>query len=227
MSDDNKNNAIPVLKPKMYPTIEFYPQPQPNFLLRSALVVTPPKRVRDRFPIERDVEGYGMHRTPEGHKLAVNRALRALRPIINTFDIIYVTGLSGTMVGAVVGYLLNKPVLNLRKVDAHGSTHSHGHVMEGGGVEYGDAGKNLQLKRLLIIDDFVSNGNTLKRLYKMKPSTCTIVGIMLYSHGIRNGEKKEGFTRMFHFDEGPKCIVRRGPTSMLFDLQDHKGDTVA
>jgi adenine/guanine phosphoribosyltransferase-like PRPP-binding protein len=185
------------------------------------------KRKRDSFPnIGRSMESglYGMYRTMDGHAVAVKRCLRALRAVESTFDAIYVTGLSGVVPAATVAYLMRKEMLVLRKQDDHGNTISHGSLLEG------DI-KDVAGIRYMILDDFVSNAGTLRRLLRHLPSNGSLAGVMLYGHPRAKNEIKEGVAKIFHtfpHDDHKRQqryhMVRRGRSSMLFDIIPQEDD---
>jgi len=168
----------------------------------------------DNFPnVDAPEEGrYAMHRTREGHALSIQRCLRALRPVKDTFDALFVTGLSGIAPGAAVAYALKKELLILRKINAEGDTASHGSWLEGEAQWQNDA-------RYMIIDDFVSNGGTLEKLFKALPTNGTLVGAMLYGHP-RTKSERNGQPAKIVYLGGHVCyhLVRRGPRSMLFNF---------
>ena len=175
-----------------------------------------PKPVVDKFPNREGPGDYGMHRTVMGLDLAVARCINALTPVAETFDAVYVTGLSGVVPGAVVCHLLRKELLVLRK-DHEYSTDSHGVLVEG-------VAKERDALRYVILDDFVANGGTMRRLLQYRPRHGEIVGVVLYGHPrgereIANGYAKEFWqTRETSGEDKQWRLVRRGPESLLFDL---------
>jgi len=183
-----------------------------------------PKRNRDRFPNTGQSGRYGMFRTMGGHMVAVKRCLRALRAVESTFDAVYVTGLSGVVPAATVAYLMRKELLVLRKQDDRGDTMSHGALLEG------DI-SNVAGIRYMILDDFVSNAGTLRRLLKYLPSNGVLAGVMLYEHPRAKNEVEGGVAKIFHTyphgDHKPPLrhhMVRRGRSSMLFDIVPQRED---
>ena len=183
-----------------------------------------PKRNRDRFPNTTESGRYGMFRTMGGHMVAVKRCLRALRAVESTFDAVYVTGLSGVVPAATVAYLMRKELLVLRKQDDRGDTMSHGALLEG------DI-SNVAGIRYMILDDFVSNAGTLRRLLKYLPSNGVLAGVMLYEHPRAKNEVEGGVAKIFHTyphgDHKPPLrhhMVRRGRSSMLFDIVPQRED---
>lgn len=183
------------------------------------------KRQRDRFPNTghtTESGRYGMFRTIDGHAQAVRRCLRALRPIESTFDVLLVTGLSGSIPAAVVAYLMRKEIVVLRKRDDRGDTLSHGSVIEGSATY-------VEGMRYMILDDFVSNAGTLKRLLAAIPQDGKLAGVLLYGHPRSKNEIEGGVAKIFHtYPNGeykPPLrwhMVRRGRNSMLFDLLPQK-----
>jgi orotate phosphoribosyltransferase len=144
-----------------------------------------------------------------------------LGPIKDTFDALYATGLSGVTVASVVTYLMKKPLLILRTVASDGTTRSHGTLLEG--VVEHQAGI-----RYMILDDFVCNGSTLRRLLNHLPGTGTLAGVCLYTHPRQMSEGELGFAKEFHTDPATAQqkrwrLVRRGRESILFDLILQRG----
>lgn len=165
---------------------------------------------------------YQMHTTHTGLREAVARCMKALRRIADQFDAIFVTGQSGIVPGSIVAYQLKKELIILRK----DKENAHGAMVEG--KAYGTPGI-----RYVIIDDFVSGGSTLARLLQMRPylPNATLVAICLYGHPRTNKELRAGCIKEMElsatvFNPAAKVcdkelvhVVRRGPTSILFDLK--------
>jgi hypothetical protein len=179
-----------------------------------------PRRPRDKFPNTghtTEIGRYGMFHTSAGHVRSVRRCLRALRSVESTFDALYVTGLSGSIPGAVVAYLMRKEIVVLRKqLGDDCGTASHGHVIEGGAFD-------VPGMRFMILDDFVSQAGTLRTLLAQFPSKCKLAGVMLYGHPRSSNEVAGGIAKVFHTHPATGQpvkwhLVRRGPNSMLFDL---------
>lgn len=80
---------------------------------------------------------------------------QALTPILDQFDAIAVSGLSGAIPGAIFAYRHNKKMLVVRKDDDV----THGMRVEG--LDPYDKPKSV-----VVIDDFVSSGMTLTRILK-------------------------------------------------------------
>jgi len=106
------------------------------------------------------------------HGLAetVTQAITDLRPFLDRFDSIVVTGMSGVVVGVPVALALDKPIAILRKEsdDSHSAFEPWINVRAMG-------------KRALFLDDFVANGDTRRRVEKNAPAR--IVGDYLYAGG--------------------------------------------
>lgn len=89
------------------------------------------------------------------------------------FDAIAFCGNSGALVGSPVAFLAKKDVLVVRK-DKEKNQHHSAALVEG---------LDLSDKKFIIIDDFMSSGNTIKfirnTVIKAFP-TATLVGILLY-----------------------------------------------
>lgn len=185
-----------------------------------ALIRPKPRKPRARpdiFPRKRKDDydpghEYGLHRSHVGFVTAVKRCYKALAPIRDTFDMIYVTGQSGIIPASVIAWRLEKSLIILRK---KGET-SHGTRIEG------DTHHNYG--RYIILDDFVSSGKTLNDLIDNKPPFATLAGVCLYGQRWYEREVEDGYTKNFNipvFD--PKnthtCkLVRRSLTSLMFDL---------
>jgi adenine/guanine phosphoribosyltransferase-like PRPP-binding protein len=92
----------------------------------------------------------------------VSDALLALRSHADEFDAIVVTGVSGAVVGSPVALALDKELLVLRKPndDCHGNP---GALLGGDPCEKYAYRRNLNDKRVLFLDDFVSGGTTRER----------------------------------------------------------------
>lgn len=100
----------------------------------------------------------------------VRRTTRLLRPHLDKFDSIVVTGVSGLVVGPAAALRLKKPLVVVRKPD-DSSTHSarkvEGHMRLG--------------KRALFVDDFVSSGETQRRVEDViERHGARVVGVVAY-----------------------------------------------
>lgn len=92
------------------------------------------------------------------------------------FDTIAVRGNSGLLLGAILAERLQKNLIIVRKNEA---SHS-GSKVEGWGIN----------QRILIVDDFISTGDTVDIIYETIVETCdspTIVGILLYASRLGYG----------------------------------------
>jgi hypothetical protein len=163
--------------------------------------------------------GYGMHTHAGGISTAVTRCLRALSPIADSFDALYVTGQSGIVPASVVAFKLKKSLIILRKK----SEENHGSMIEG------DAHATPGV-RYIIIDDFMSRGATMDRLLQHKPTSGTLAGICLYGHPRTDREVHVGFAKVWRpMNEEYKRedywlrLVRRGPRSIIFDIVREAG----
>ena len=84
----------------------------------------------------------------------VRQTTADLRPYLDRFDVIAVTGMSGALVGAPVALRLKKPLAVIRK-DTGDSHHGRGAII--GHAE-------LRQSRALFLDDFVSGGTSRLRV---------------------------------------------------------------
>lgn len=95
-----------------------------------------------------------------GH--VVNMALEILHPLSDSFEVIVVTGISGLIVGPIVAHLMGKKLLIVRKEDDYKISHCdflvEGHLPE-------DVG-------WIFLDDLISGGGTLKRVYTQIIKEC-------------------------------------------------------
>lgn len=186
----------------------------------------PVARRRDRFPNDGSRYAssgiYRMHTSAPGLRTAVSRCLRALRPIQDTFDAIFVTGQSGIVPGAACAWVLKKELIILRK---EGES-SHGQMVEG--ASHACEGLNY-----IMLDDFIANGGTLTKLLRAAPPTGKMIALCLYGHPRSKSECTSKFTHEMHYDTdpfnpaAPKYVVtvkRQGPNSLLHDLTWTKCD---
>lgn len=112
--------------------------------------------------------GYLPHNNPLEFERAIKRATRALRPLRSEFDTIFVTGLSGMIPGAVIAHAWKKNLVVMRKPNED----SHGCFIEG---YFG--------RSVVILDDFVSSGDTMVRMFdylRDYQGGRKIVGVVLY-----------------------------------------------
>lgn len=102
----------------------------------------------------------------------VTRTTEVLRAVRGEFDAIVVTGMSGTLVGSPVALRLRKPLVVIRK-DNDDSHHGKGRII--------NRDKLHNRKRALFLDDFVSNGDTKKKVVeKVAAEDGVLVGTYLY-----------------------------------------------
>jgi len=89
------------------------------------------------------------------HRLAkiVAATVKALQPHKHEFDTIAFRGASGSLVGPAVALRLRKHLLLVRREEDRDASHS-GLLVEG----------NLNTERYVIVDDFVSSGNTVAKI---------------------------------------------------------------
>lgn len=86
----------------------------------------------------------------------IARALKFLRARTDQFDAIAFSGMSGATMAPILAYMLNKQLIIVRKdADLEGNSHATSTV------EYADGGLR---DRILIVDDFVSSGATIRRI---------------------------------------------------------------
>jgi len=96
----------------------------------------------------------------------------AQRELANVeFDTIAFTGLSGSLFGPVLAYVMGKEIIAVRK---QGEPNHSGRDAEG----------HAAAKRVLIVDDFVSSGNTLRNIDQavraLTFQNAKIIGVYLY-----------------------------------------------
>jgi adenine/guanine phosphoribosyltransferase-like PRPP-binding protein len=119
--------------------------------------------------------------------LAVKK-LRALKKILK-FDAIAFTGNSGAGFGFPLSFLLKIPVINVRK---RATAHYEGKI-EG----------TISSKRYLIVDDFISTGNTIKRIN-------TTISNELFGHAKPVGIFLYDSDRLADFGKLPVYTLPRG-----------------
>jgi orotate phosphoribosyltransferase len=88
------------------------------------------------------------------------------------FDVVCCTGVSGMVFGPVLAYSMRKRLIVIRKTKRG----SHASSIIEGNYGYGD--------RVLLVDDFTSTGNTMKRMrteLRKKDMDLKIVGAYLYT----------------------------------------------
>jgi len=80
----------------------------------------------------------------------INEVVQYIKDSRVEFDSIAFCGMSGALIAPIVGFLLNKPILMVRKEDKSHSSHK----VEG----YEDT------RRYIIIDDFICSGDTIRNI---------------------------------------------------------------
>lgn len=105
--------------------------------------------------------------TKDGVATIVKAATRTLKSI--EFDTIVFRGMSGALIAPIIAHKMGKEIVMLRKPDA--ATHS-GYKYEG----------FIDVKRYVIIDDFVSSGDTVATIINRMRSAgdSKFVGLYLY-----------------------------------------------
>lgn len=88
---------------------------------------------------------------------ATVRILKRLRAGGLEFDAIAFRGMSGALYAAPVAYLLNVPLIMVRKTDANGHTGSHSYYKVEG---------DLNAMTYLVLDDFISSGHTVREIVR-------------------------------------------------------------
>lgn len=83
--------------------------------------------------------------SPVELKKSIAKAKRDLKPHIDKFDTIVVTGNSGTLYGGALSLAIMKPLLLVRKPGSHSQ-----HAVEG----------EFSAKSVLFVDDFIGRGET-------------------------------------------------------------------
>lgn len=109
-------------------------------------------------------------------KAVISKARKKLRDSKMKFDTIAVQGHSGMLIGPALAMALNKKLMIIRKPNE--SSHSSYNI-EGWG----------QNQKILLVDDFISSGATMRRMIKSINDNCdspTISGILLYASSKRD-----------------------------------------
>jgi hypothetical protein len=88
---------------------------------------------------------------PECFQVTVKRMVKAMRPYLDSFDAIAFRGSSGAALAYPLAFMLNKPLIHVRKEMGHSSTKVEG---------------LMGAKRIAIVDDFVETGETLRTIMK-------------------------------------------------------------
>ncbi len=111
-----------------------------------------------------------LFKTPGNYLRIIEETIEQLRPHVNEFDTIAFRGMSGAMVAPMVAMRLNKGITIIRK----GTENSHAPEVTGifeKGLKY------------IILDDFISSGNTVLAIKKLLSNELTgmkLVGLYLY-----------------------------------------------
>jgi hypothetical protein len=130
------------------------------------------------------------------------------------FDAIVLTGSSGTWLGSMLACTLDVPVVLCRK----DGERSHGPVFE--------SRDTTRVKRLLLVDDFVATGDTVRRVCTQwtdyaalragsDEDEYAIVGVLQHGHLLQRGnlygegETPGGLYVERHIDERVPCVARR------------------
>lgn len=112
---------------------------------------------------------------PSARNEVIERALGRLRaPDAPEFDAIAITGVSG-IVGALLAFTLDKPLIVVRKAPDMERSHSSA-MVEGPETRC----------RVLMVDDFVRTGDTLARMQQLLTPRHTVVGVLLYRDYLQN-----------------------------------------
>ena len=86
---------------------------------------------------------------PKLRRQTISRTVRHLKPIIDTFDAIAVSGVSGMLIGVPVADMLDKPLIVVRK-----EHNTHSDCLVEGSIE----------GRYLIVDDLINTGETINTI---------------------------------------------------------------
>lgn len=108
---------------------------------------------------------------PKDVKQTVTKLINKIHSSNVEFDSIAVTGMSGVLIGSIISYKVNKPLILVRK--RSDKSHS-GYELEG----------NLGSEKYIIIDDTIDEGKTVNNIHKsIKKHTNSICSaIFLYEH---------------------------------------------
>jgi adenine/guanine phosphoribosyltransferase-like PRPP-binding protein len=124
--------------------------------------------------------------------LKTSRAFVKLREELNV-DAIAFTGSSGAAIGFTLAFLHQVPLIYVRKEDET----CHGSMIESNGV-------GIQIKKYLIVDDFIGTGATVTRIITkiriaaqergaVRPKP---VGVLCFDDAASNGDHDFGKTRL-------------------------------
>ncbi len=90
----------------------------------------------------------------------------------NNFDAIAFQGLSGSLIAPILAFQLNKKMIVLRKENSHSKYKVEGY---------------LEARRVIIIDDLISSGRTMKTIIGfLKSKECEILGVFMYCDAFCN-----------------------------------------
>lgn len=107
---------------------------------------------------------------PNRRATKVKEAVETLREV--KFDAIAVRGMSGAIIGGAIAHELSKPIILVRKDDHEEAHHSCMDVE--GPIDWAPPA------RYVIVDDFVSSGNTLRRIQDKIGAKGNLIGAYLY-----------------------------------------------
>ena len=149
----------------------------------------PPKKIYKPFSYGSGYGWTGMN--PDKFRTNMLRTSRKFKELQTTlkFDAIAFTGSSGCAVGFYLAFQHKIPAIYVRKQDEK----SHGSAVECNG-------EKIQVRRYLIVDDFVSSGETIRRIVAKITEAAVnkdaypakAVGILCYDGGGKEGELKVG-----------------------------------
>lgn len=141
---------------------------------------------------------------PEKLKQVVKLARKKMRQIhkAHPFDTIAFTGVSGAALGFILSYDTGFPVLVVRK---SGESSHASYKVEG----------NHSVKRYLVVDDFIDEGNTIRRIVKrideeLTSNAAVCAAIMLYAPTSGNAYITDG--------ESAKKVTPRLPDVPIYSL---------
>lgn len=107
-------------------------------------------------------------------ELVVRDAVKALRPYVDKFDSVVVTGVSGCVVGGPVALALKKPLVVVRK--ENDGSHSEHRGLVVGHLDLGT--------RACFVDDMVCSGSTRRKVQEaIGLHSARLVLQYLYAHG--------------------------------------------
>ena len=100
----------------------------------------------------------------------VRNLINILKPRIEDFDAIAITGYSSSMISPIIAYKLKKNIVLVRK---ESEERISSYQTEG-----------IHNQRCIFIDDCIATGDTFMRINKgLKLIKCTLVGFILYNDG--------------------------------------------